>query len=208
MDISSIINQIRQVVLEIVSNPILADVFLAAFLIIMGINGVKKGYWFALWNFFLSFVTIFILLAFFLNLATSLVTSYIGPYLDFGVIDLNKTMAMFLIVTAVLLFGWIIFGFIYLIFTPIKGRNYSYRSFDPMVVTKVKAIGFTVGLLEGIVYVLLYNVVLVNLTTYGSTLFTSQTISTFIATLNPNNSIILSQLNALFEYGQYFGLTN
>jgi hypothetical protein len=77
-----------------------------------------------------------------------------------------------------------------------------------MVVTKVKAIGFTVGLLEGVVYVLLYNVVLVNMTTYGSTLFTSEILSTFIATLNPNNSIILSQLNALFDYGQYFGLTN
>jgi hypothetical protein len=208
MNNSSIIDQTRQAILIIVSNPIIADVFLVAFLVIMGINGVKKGYWFALWNLFLSFVTIFIILAFFLNPVTSLVTSYLGPYLELEGIDLNKTMAMFLILTVALLFGWIIFGFIYLLFTPIKGKNYSYRSFDPMVVTKVKAIGFTIGLLEGVMYVLLYNVVLVNLTTYGANLFSSDIVSTFITTLNPNNSILLRQLNALIDYGQYFGLTH
>jgi hypothetical protein len=120
---------------------------------------------------------------------------------------MSRTMAMFGILLAVLLFGWIISGFIYLIFTPIKGKNYSYRDLDPMVVIKVKSYGFTVGLLEGIAYVLLFNVLLGNISTYLPEIFPNRFISTFLETLNPSNSIVLSFLNSVLgDYVSVFQL--
>ena len=108
---------------------------------------------------------------------------------------------------AVLLFGWIISGFIYLIFTPIKGKNYSYRDLDPMVVIKVKSYGFMVGLVEGIVYVFLFNIVLGNISTYLPEIFPNRFISTFLTTLHPDNSIVLSLINQLLgDYGSFLQL--
>ncbi len=207
MDINALLEPIKLAILDILANPILLDIGLGAFLFIMATTGVKRGYWFALWNLFFSAVVLFILLTFFLNVATGLVSNLTGAYLVFQDIDMSRTMAMFGILLAVLLFGWIVSGFIYLIFTPIKGRNYSYRDLDPMVVIKVKSYGFTVGLLEGIAYVLLFNIVLGNISTYLPEIFPNRFISTFLETLHPSNSIILSLLNNLLgDYGSFFQL--
>jgi hypothetical protein len=207
MDINALLEPIILAILDILANPILLDIGLGAFLFIMATTGVKRGYWFALWNLFFSAVVLFILLTFFLNVATGLVSDLTGAYLVFQDIDMSRTMAMFGIILAVLLFGWIISGFIYLIFTPIKGRNYSYRDLDPMVVIKVKSYGFTVGLIEGVAYVLLFNIVLGNISTYLPEIFPNPFISTFLETLHPSNSIILSLLNNLLgDYGSFFQL--
>jgi len=207
MDINALIEPIIQTILDILANPILLDIGLGAFLFIMATTGVKRGYWFALWNLFFSAVVLFILLTFFLNVATGLVSNLTGAYLVFQDIDMSRTMAMFGIILAVLLFGWIVSGFIYLIFTPIKGRNYSYRDLDPMVVIKVKSYGFTIGLFEGIAYVLLFNIVLGNISTYLPEIFPNEFVSTFLETLHPSNSIILSLINNLLgDYGSFFQL--
>ncbi|MBM3909472.1 MAG: hypothetical protein FJ352_01725 [Firmicutes bacterium] len=205
MDINALLEPIKLAILDILANPILLDIGLGAFLFFMATTGVKRGYWFALWNLFFSAVVLFILLTFFLNVATGLVSNLTGAYLVFQDFDMSRTMAMFGILLAVLLFGWIVSGFIYLIFTPIKGRNYSYRDLDSMVVIKVKSYGFTVGLLEGIAYVLLFNIVLGNISTYLPEIFPNRFISTFLETLHPSNSIILSLLNnLLWDYGSFF----
>jgi hypothetical protein len=173
----------------------------------MAFNGVKRGYWFATWNLFFSVVVIFIGLLFFLNVATTFVSEFTGAYLVFSDINLSKTMAMFAILLAVLLFGWIISGFIYLIFTPIKAKNYSYRDLDPMVLVKVKSYGFMVGLIEGIAYVFLFNIVLGNISTYLPEIFPNRFISTFLTTLHPDNSIVLSLINQLLgDYGSFLQL--
>lgn len=209
MDINGLIEEATTIVLDFLANPILADVFLVLFLLIMGTNGVKKGYWFGLWNLLLSVTTVLIALAFFLDTVTTLIEPTISSFFTFDTFDLTKTFAMFTIVTGVLLSGWIIFGFIYLIFTPIKGKNYSYRSFDPMVVTKVKLIGFMVGLLEGLFYVLLYNVVMLNLSEYliiPAEIPGQALLQTLLGALSPDNSILLSTINAALDYRSIFGL--
>ena len=208
MDINSFIEQVTTIVLDFLSQPILADVFLSFFLFAMGMNGIKKGYWFALWNLFLSIVTLGIGLFFFLDTVNAFIDPIINSIFTFTTVDLTKTFAMFAIVTGVLLFGWIIFGLIYLIFTPIKGKNYSYRSLDPMVMVKVKLIGFLVGFVEGIAYVLLFNVVMQNFSEFliipnvaGQDLF-----QTLLTTLHPDNSILLSFVNSLYDYAVLFNL--
>jgi hypothetical protein len=207
MDINALLEPIKLAILDILANPILLDIGLGAFLFIMATTGVKRGYWFALWNLFFSAVVLFISLTFFLNVSTGVVSNLTGAYLVFSDINMSRTMAMFGILLAVLLFGWMISGFIYLIFTPIKGKNYSYRDLDPMVVIKVKSYGFTVGLVEGIAYVLLFNVVLGNISTYLPEIFPNRFISTFLETLNPSNSIVLSFLNSVIgDYGSIFQL--
>jgi hypothetical protein len=210
MDINGLIEQATTIVLDFLGNPILADVFLVLFLLIMGTNGIKKGYWFGLWNLMLSITTVLIGLGFFLDTVTAIIEPTISSIFTFDKVDLTKTFGMFAIVAGVLLFGWIIFGFIYLIFTPIKGKNYSYRSFDPMVVTKVKLIGFLVGLLEGIFYVLLFNVVMLNLTEYlviPTEIPGQALLQTLLGALSPDNSILLSALNQALDYRSIFGLT-
>jgi hypothetical protein len=210
MDINGLIEQATTIVLDFLSNPILADVFLVLFLLIMGTNGIKKGYWFGLWNLLLSITTVLIALGFFLDTVTAIIEPTVASIFTFDTVDLTKTFGMFAIVAGVLLFGWIIFGFIYLIFTPIKGKNYSYRSFDPMVVTKVKLIGFLVGLLEGIFYVLLFNVVMLNLTEYlviPTEIPGQALLQTLLGALSPDNSILLSALNQALDYRSIFGLT-
>jgi len=207
MDFNTLLEPIKLAILDILANPILLDVGLGLFVLIMAFTGVKRGYWFAIWNLFFSIVVIFIGLLFFLNVATTFVSQFTGAYLVFSDIDLSKTMAMFAILLAVLLFGWIISGFIYLIFTPIKGKNYSYRDLDPMVVIKVKSYGFIVGLIEGIVYVFLFNIVLGNIATYLPEIFPNRFISTFLSTLHPDNSIVLSLINQLLgDYGSFLQL--
>jgi hypothetical protein len=207
MDINALLEPIKLAILDLLANPILLDIGLGIFLLIMATTGVKRGYWFALWNLFFSTVVLFILLTFFLNVATGVVSNLTGAYLVFSDINMSRTMAMFGMLLAVLLFGWIISGFIYLVFTPIKGKNYSYRDLDPMVVIKVKSYGFTVGLVEGIAYVLLFNVVLGNISTYLPEIFPNRFISTFLETLNPSNSIVLSFLNSVLgDYGSIFQL--
>lgn len=209
MDFTAIFDQIQATILQVLANPILADLALAGFIFIIAITGVKRGYWFALWNFFFSVVVIFIVLAFFLPFLTTLVSDFAGPYLQFSDINLSKTMAMFLLLTVVLLFGWIVSGFIYLVFTPIKGKNYSYRDLDPMVVIKVKSFGFSIGLIEAIAYVLLYNVVMQNIATYIPEIFPNVYVSTLLSTLHPNNSIVLSLINGILgDYGSIFQLAN
>jgi hypothetical protein len=209
MDFTAILDQIQATILQVLANPILADLALAGFIFIIAITGVKRGYWFALWNFFFSVVVIFIVLAFFLPFLTTLVSDFAGPYLQFSDINLSKTMAMFLLLTVVLLFGWIVSGFIYLVFTPIKGKNYSYRDLDPMVVIKVKSFGFSIGLIEAIAYVLLYNVVMQNIATYIPEIFPNVYVSTLLSTLHPNNSIVLSLINGILgDYGSIFQLAN
>ena len=207
MDFNTLLEPIETAILEILANPILLDVGLGLFVLFMAFTGVKRGYWFAIWNLFFSVVVIFIGLLFFLNVATTFVSEFTGAYLVFADIDLSKTMAMFAILLAVLLFGWIISGFIYLIFTPIKGKNYSYRDLDPMVVIKVKSYGFMVGLVEGIAYVFLFNIVLGNMATYLPQIFPNEYISTFLSTLHPDNSIVLSLINQLLgDYGSFLQL--
>jgi len=209
MDFTAILDQIQATILQVLANPILADLALAGFIFIIAITGVRRGYWFALWNFFFSVVVIFIVLAFFLPFLTTLVSDFAGPYLQFSDINLSKTMAMFLLLTVVLLFGWIVSGFIYLVFTPIKGKNYSYRDLDPMVVIKVKSFGFSIGLIEAIAYVLLYNVVMQNIATYIPEIFPNVYVSTLLSTLHPNNSIVLSLINGILgDYGSIFQLAN
>ncbi len=209
MDFTAILDQIQATILQVLANPILADLALAGFIFIIAITGVKRGYWFALWNFFFSVVVIFIVLAFFLPFLTTLVSDFAGPYLQFSDINLSKTMAMFLLLTVVLLFGWIVSGFLYLVFTPIKGKNYSYRDLDPMVVIKVKSFGFSIGLIEAIAYVLLYNVVMQNIATYIPEIFPNVYVSTLLSTLHPNNSIVLSLINGILgDYGSIFQLAN
>ena len=131
MDFNTLLEPIETAILEILANPILLDIGLGLLVLFMAFTGVKRGYWFAIWNLFFSIVVILISLLFFLNVATTFVSQFTGAYLVFADINLAKTMAMFAILLAVLLFGWIISGFIYLIFTPIKGKNYSYRDLDP-----------------------------------------------------------------------------
>jgi len=207
IDFNTLLEPIEAAILEILANPIVLDVILGLFLLTMGLTGVKRGYWFALWNFFFSAILIFISLTFFLNVATSLVSELTGAYLVFSEIDLAKTVTMFAILLLVLLVGWMLSGFIYLIFTPIKGKNYSYRDLDPMVIVKVKSYGFTVGLIEGIAYVFLFNVVLGNIATYLPEIFPNPYLSTFIATLHPDNSVVLSLINQLLgDYGSIFQL--
>jgi hypothetical protein len=207
MDFNTLLEPIKLIILDFLANPILLDVGLGLFVLIMAFTGVKRGYWFATWNLFFSMIVITISLLFFLNVATTLVSEFTGAYLVFSDINLSKTMAMFAILLAVLLFGWIISGFIYLIFTPIKGKNYSYRDLDPMVIVKVKSFGFMVGLVEGIVYVFLFNIVLGNIATYLPEIFPSRFISTFLSTLHPDNSIVLSLINqVLGDYGSFFQL--
>jgi len=207
MDLNTLLEPIKTAILEILANPILLDIGLGLFVLFMAFTGVKRGYWFATWNLFFSVVVIFIGLIFFLNVATTFVSEFTGAYLVFAQINLAKTMAMFAILLAVLLFGWIISGFIYLIFTPIKAKNYSYRDLDPMVVIKVKSYGFMVGLIEGILYVFLFNIVLGNIATYLPEIFPNRFISTFISTLHPDNSIVLSLINDLLgDYGSFLQL--
>lgn len=206
MDISGILQQIESTVLGFLQNPLLADGAIIVFLTIMGFSGIKKGYWFGLWNLFLSLVSIFVLVTLFLDTITAFIQPTVGAYLNFGSVDLTKTFAMFLVVTSMLLFGSFIFGFIYILFTPIKGKNYSYRDFDPMAVLKVKGMGFTVGLLEGLMYVLFFNVVMQSLATYTPQIFTNIYVATLIETLHPDNSILLSILNGLFDYSGFFNL--
>lgn len=206
MDINSILGQVEEVALSILGNALVADVAIIIFLLTMGSLGVKKGYWFGLWNLFLSFVTIFVAVTFFLDTISSLIQPTVGAYLDFGTIDLTKTFAMFLVLVGVMTIGSFLFGFVYVLFTPIKGRNYAYRDFDPMVVVKVKGLGFTVGLLEGLMYVLLFNVVMQNIATYIPDIFTNVYLSTFIGALHPDNSVVLSLLNELFDYSGFFNL--
>jgi hypothetical protein len=207
MDFNTLLEPIKLVILDILANPILLDIGLGLFVLFMAFTGVKRGYWFATWNLFFSIVVIVISLLFFLNVATTFVSEFTGTYLVFADIDLSKTMAMFTILLAVLLFGWIISGFIYLIFTPIKGKNYSYRDLDPMVLVKVKSYGFMVGLVEGVAYVFLFNIVLGNISTYLPEIFPNRFISTFITTLHPDNSIVLSLINQLLgDYGSFLQL--
>lgn len=207
MDFNALLEPIKLAILDILANPILLDVGLGLFVLFMAFTGVRRGYWFAIWNLFFSVVVILISLLFFLNVATTFVSDFTGAYLVFADINLAKTMAMFAILLAVLLFGWIISGFIYLIFTPIKGKNYSYRDLDPMVVIKVKSYGFIVGLIEGIVYVFLFNIVLGNIATYLPEIFPNRFISTFLSTLHPDNSIVLSLINQLLgDYGSFLQL--
>jgi hypothetical protein len=207
MDFNTLLEPIKLAILDILANPILLDVGLVSFVLIMALVGVKRGYWFATWNLFFSMVVIVISLLFFLNVATTFVSEFTGDYLVFEDINLSKTMAMFAILLAVLLFGWIISGFIYLIFTPIKGKNYSYRDLDPMVLVKVKSYGFMVGLVEGIAYVFLFNIVLGNISTYLPEIFPSRFISTFLTTLNPDNSIVLRLIDqVLGDYGSFLQL--
>jgi hypothetical protein len=209
MDFTAILEQITTTILQVLGNPILADLALVGFILVLAITGVKRGYWFALWNLFFSIVVIFVVLAFFLPFLTTLVSDFAGPYLQFADINLSKTMAMFLVLTIVLLTGWIFSGLLYLIFTPIKGKNYSYRDLDPMVIVKVKSFGFTIGLIEGVAYVLLYNVVMQNIATYIPEIFPNIYLSTFLQTLHPNNSIVLSILNSLLgDYGSFFQLAS
>jgi hypothetical protein len=206
MDISGILQQIESTVLGILQNPLLADGAIVLFLLIMGLSGIKKGYWFGLWNLFLSLVSILVIVTLFLDTVASIIEPTVSDYLTFGSVNLTKTFAMFLVLTAMLLLGSFIFGFIYILFTPIKGKNYSYRDFDPMVVLKVKGIGFTVGLLEGLMYVLFFNVVMQSLATYTPQIFTNLYVSTLIETLHPDNSILLSTINGLFDYSAFFNL--
>jgi hypothetical protein len=207
MDFNALLEPIKLVILDILANPILLDIGLGLFVLIMAFTGVKRGYWFATWNLFFSIVIIFIGLLFFLNVATTYVSEFTGAYLVFAEINLAKTIAVFAILLAVLLFGWIISGFIYLFFTPIKAKNYSYRDLDPMVVIKVKSYGFMVGLVEGIAYVFLFNLVLGNIATYLPEIFPNRFISTFISTLHPDNSIVLSLINDLLgDYGSFLQL--
>jgi hypothetical protein len=207
MDFNTLLEPIKLVILDILANPILLDIGLGLFVLFMAFTGVKRGYWFATWNLFFSVVVIFIGLLFFLNVATTFVSEFTGAYLVFSDINLSKTMAMFAILLAVLLFGWIISGFIYLIFTPIKAKNYSYRDLDPMVLVKVKSYGFMVGLIEGIAYVFLFNIVLGNISTYLPEIFPNRFISTFLTTLHPDNSIVLSLINQLLgDYGSFLQL--
>ena len=210
MDINGLIEQATTIVLDFLGNPILADVFLVLFLFIMGTNGIKKGYWFGLWNLMLSITTVLIALGFFLDTVTAIIEPTISSIFTFDTVDLTKTFGMFAIVAGVLLFGWIIFGFIYLIFTPIKGKNYSYRSFDPMVLTKVKLMGFFVGLIEGFFYVLLFNMVMLNLSEYliiPTEIPGQALLQTLLGALSPDNSILLSALNQALDYRSIFGLT-
>ncbi len=206
MDISGILQQVESTILGILQNPLIADGAIVLFLLIMGLSGIKKGYWFGLWNLFLSLVTILVIVTLFLDAVTSIIEPTVSAYLTFGSVNLTKTFAMFLVVTGVLLLGNFIFGFIYILFTPIKGKNYSYRDFDPMVVLKVKGIGFTVGLLEGLMYVLFFNVVMQSLATYTPQIFTNIYVSTLIESLHPDNSILLSTLNGLIDYSGFFNL--
>jgi hypothetical protein len=207
MDFNTLLEPIETAILEILANPILLDIILGLFLLFTAFNGVKRGYWFALWNLLFSVVVIFIGLLFFLNVATTFVSEFTGAYLVFAEINLAKTMAMFAMLLAIFLFGWIISGFIYLIFTPIKAKNYSYRDLDPMVVFKVKSYGFMVGLVEGIAYVFLFNIVLGNIATFLPEIFPNPYISTFISTLHPDNSIVLSLMNQLLgDYGSFLQL--
>jgi hypothetical protein len=209
MDFSGIIDQVEAVILQVVSNPLIADLALASFVVFLAISGVKRGYWFALWNFFFSIVVILVALAFFLPFLTNLVSNFAGAYVQFTDINLSRTLAMFLVLTGVLLFGWVISGFIYLIFTPIKGRNYSYRDLDPMVIIKVKSFGFMVGVVEAIAYVLLYNVVMANIATYIPEIISNAVLSTLLRTLHPDNSVVLSLLNSLLgDYSSIFQLGN
>jgi hypothetical protein len=75
-----------------------------------------------------------------------------------------------------------------------------------MVVVKVKGLGFSVGLLEGLMYVLLFNVVMQNLASYIPEIVTNVYLSTFLGALHPDNSIVLSILNGLFDYSGFFNL--
>jgi hypothetical protein len=77
-----------------------------------------------------------------------------------------------------------------------------------MVMVKVKLIGFLVGLVEGIAYVLLFNVVMQNFSEFliipnvaGQDLF-----QTLLTTLHPDNSILLSFVNSLYDYAVLFNL--
>jgi MFS family permease len=209
MDFTAIIEQVTDTILQVLGNPLLADIALGAFILTIALTGVKRGYWFALWNLFFSVVVMLVVLAFFLPLLTTIVSDFAGPYLAFADMNLSRTMAMFLVVTGVLLLGWIFSGFIYLVFTPIKGKNYSYRDLDPMVIVKVKSYGFSIGLIEAVVYVLLYNVVMQPIATYIPEIFPNPFISTLISTLHPDNSIVLSLLNSLLgDYGSIFQLAS
>jgi len=206
LDFASIISTILETVITFLASGLLLDILVVIFLFVMGTLGVKKGYWFGLWNLFLSFVAIMITVTFFLDILAGLVPNSISVYLIFPDINLVKTAVMTIVLLGVLTIGTLLFGLLYMIFTPIKGRNYSYRDFDPMVVLKVKTLGFSVGFIEGLMYVLLFNVVLQNLTIYLPEIFPSEIISAVIGGLNPNNSFILGTLNSLFDYSSFFNL--
>jgi hypothetical protein len=206
MDIQAILTPIIEAIISFLANPIITDVLLLLFLLIMGLSGKKRGYWFGLWNLLLSVITLAVVVFFFLDLLTSLIPSGVAVYFVYGEVDLTKTFAMFLAVSGVLLLGWIIFGAIYLLFTPIKLKNYSYRAIDPMVMVKVNGIGFMVGVAEGFVYVLLFNVVLKDLATYVPTIFVDPLIATLLETFNPDRSIVLNLINSIIDYRPFFNL--
>jgi hypothetical protein len=207
INFNTLLEPIQITILEILATPIILDIILVLFLLSMGSTAIKRGYWFALWNLFLSSILIFISLTFFLNVATSFVSELTGTFLVTSDINLAKTITMFAILLLVLMFGWILSGFIYLIVTPIKGGNYSYRDLDPMVVVKVKTIAFSVGLIQGLVYIFLFNVALDNIATYLPELFPNPYLSTFVSTLHPDNSMLLSLINQLLgDYGSVFQL--
>ena len=207
MDINALLEPIMLAILEILANPIILDILLGVFILFMAFTGIRRGYWFATWNLIFSIIVLAIGLLFFLNVITTIVADFAGAYLVFPDINMSRTMAMFGMILAVLLGGWILSGFIYLLFTPIKGRNYAYRDLDPMVLVKVKSYGFFVGLIEGVMYVLLFNLVLGNIATYLPEIFPNPFIATFLETLHPSNSIVLSLINNLLgDYGQFFQL--
>lgn len=206
MDIQAILTPIIEAIIGFLATPIITDVLLVLFLLFMGFSGKKRGYWFGLWNLLLSVITLAVVLLFFLDLLTSFIPDSVSLYLVYGDVDLTKTFAMFLVVSGVLLLGWIIFGAIYLLFTPIKLKNYSYRAIDPMVMVKVNGIGFLVGVAEGLVYVLLFNVVLKDLATYLPTIFVDPLISALLETLNPDRSIVLNLINSIVDYRPFFNL--
>jgi hypothetical protein len=77
-----------------------------------------------------------------------------------------------------------------------------------MVMVKVKLIGFLVGLIEGIAYVLLFNVVMQNFSEFLiiPNVAGQELLQTLLTTLHPDNSILLSFVNSLYDYAVLFNL--
>jgi hypothetical protein len=207
MDFLTNLEPIKEAVLAVLANPILADVGLGIFVLFLGFQGMKRGYRFAFSHLIFSVLVLGLALTFVLDLVGPIVRDMLGVNIQLEALDLTRTVGMFAILTGVLLFGWVVSGLIYIIFLPIKKSRLKQQYVDPMVYVKINTMGFSLGVLEAVMYVMLYNVVMLNISAYMPDLFTSRFISTPLRTLNPNNSIVLSLLNQLLgNYGVVFRL--
>jgi hypothetical protein len=207
MDFLTNLEPIKEAVLSFLSNPILADIGLGIFVLFLGFQGMKRGYRFAFFHLIFSVLILGLALSFVLDIVAPIVSGVLGVNVQLEAIDLTRTIGMFAILTGTLLFGWLISGLIYILFLPIKKSPLKQKYMDPMVYVKINVMGFSLGLLEAVMYVLLYNVVMLNISAYMPDLFSSRFISTPLRTLNPNNSMVLSLINqTLGNYGVVFRL--